>query len=92
MRRQSKLYLLAFSFVVLALFILMPESTNVIPKARAGRVDDHDQNSTLQSMRGTYAVVGHGTIFAQLPGFPQPPEDVSGAVKQRPWDAEGRTL
>jgi hypothetical protein len=37
-------------------------------------LDGHEEDTcNLRSMRGTYAVVGHGTIFTQIPGFPPPP-------------------
>lgn len=74
MKRQWKLYLSALTFAVLALLVLRTNSPNVIPNVQAAQVNNHDPEAcTLQSLKGPYAVVGHGTIVTQFPGFPPPP-------------------
>ncbi len=74
MKRQWKLYGPALALALLGFSVLTRKSPDVIPDVRAANLTDHDREvCSLQSLKGPYGVVGHGTIVTQFPGFPPPP-------------------
>ncbi len=74
MKGQWKVYGPALALALLGFSVLTRKSPDVIPDVHAATLNDHDQEvCSLQSLKGPYAVVGHGTIVTQFPGFPPPP-------------------
>jgi hypothetical protein len=78
MPRQLERYRRAFGFLAFAgsvLLIFAPNAAHIIRPAKAATIENQDdeRTCTLRSIRGSYAVVGHGTIVSQLPGLPPPP-------------------